>query len=175
MAGPEQHHSVALATVAFKAAALLTYIVSGFTQAGFVVVFVVCLVLLSVDFWVVKNVSGRLLVGLRWWNEIAEDGSSAWRFEKASEERQKAMDAFERKLFWYTLYGTPAVWLLLGIVGAVRFKIDYLLIVVIALAMNFSNVVGYVKASREQSQQVGTVVSGLKTAVGAMGGATSLI
>ncbi len=26
--------------------------------------------LLAFDFWTVKNVSGRLLVGLRWWNEV---------------------------------------------------------------------------------------------------------
>lgn len=26
--------------------------------------------LLAFDFWTVKNVSGRLLVGLRWWNKV---------------------------------------------------------------------------------------------------------
>jgi hypothetical protein len=26
--------------------------------------------LLAFDFWTVKNVTGRLLVGLRWWNEV---------------------------------------------------------------------------------------------------------
>jgi hypothetical protein len=35
------------------------------------------------DFWTVKNVSGRLLVGLRWWNEIKEDGESVWVFESS--------------------------------------------------------------------------------------------
>lgn len=29
----------------------------------------------------VKNVSGRLLVGLRWWNEVTEEGESLWKFE----------------------------------------------------------------------------------------------
>eukprot|EP01050_Picozoa_sp_SAG11_P010429 SAG11_NODE_1041_length_6056_cov_5.902468_6_plen_102_part_00 len=33
---------------------------------------VLCILLLAMDFWTVKNVSGRLLVGLRWWNEIME-------------------------------------------------------------------------------------------------------
>ena len=32
----------------------------------------------------VKNVTGRRLVGLRWWNE-ANDSGSAWRFESAPE------------------------------------------------------------------------------------------
>ena len=32
------------------------------------------------DFWTVKNVSGRILVGLRWWNEVKED-QTVWIFE----------------------------------------------------------------------------------------------
>ena len=34
--------------------------------------------------WQVKNVSGRLLVGLRWWNEVTDEGSN-WRFESLTE------------------------------------------------------------------------------------------
>lgn len=37
--------------------------------------------LLAADFWTVKNVSGRLMVGLRWWNKVNEDGSTEWVFE----------------------------------------------------------------------------------------------
>lgn len=31
-----------------------------------------------------KNISGRFLVGLRWWNEVTADGSN-WRFESLGE------------------------------------------------------------------------------------------
>ena len=31
-----------------------------------------------------KNISGRLLVGLRWWNETTDEGSN-WRFESLEE------------------------------------------------------------------------------------------
>ena len=136
------------------------------------VTFVLCLIFLSADFWTVKNVSGRLLVGLRWWNEVAEDGSSAWRFEALDAERQRELDPFEQRVFWGTLYGAPCVWAVLGILGAVRFKLDYLLIVALALAMTGANMLGYVKASREQSGKLGTVLSGLRMAAG---GAKGLI
>jgi Eukaryotic protein of unknown function (DUF846) len=33
-----------------------------------------------------KNVSGRLLVGLRWWNEVTDEGDN-WRFESLEEVR----------------------------------------------------------------------------------------
>ncbi len=43
--------------------------------------FLTVILLLAFDFWTVKNVTGRLLVGLRWWNKIEEDGTSTWMFE----------------------------------------------------------------------------------------------
>ena len=43
----------------------------------------IIVLLLAFDFWTVKNVSGRLLCGLRWWNETGPDGESVWVFESA--------------------------------------------------------------------------------------------
>jgi hypothetical protein len=38
----------------------------------------------------VKNVTGRLLVGLRWWNEGNSETGNAWRFESLAEVRRLA-------------------------------------------------------------------------------------
>lgn len=46
----------------------------------------ITVLLAALDFWVVKNVSGRILVGLRWWNEIDDNGESVWRFECLDQE-----------------------------------------------------------------------------------------
>ena len=59
----------------------MTYLFGDWFSASFVNVFVVCVLLLAFDFWTVKNVSGRLMVGLRWWSEVQDDGSQHWRFE----------------------------------------------------------------------------------------------
>ena len=32
--------------------------------------FIVVVVMSALDFWTVKNVTGRLLVGLRWWHDF---------------------------------------------------------------------------------------------------------
>lgn len=37
----------------------------------------------------VKNVTGRLLVGLRWWNEGNSETGEAWRFESLAEVRAR--------------------------------------------------------------------------------------
>jgi hypothetical protein len=46
------------------------YLFSSLISSSFVFSFVMVTLLLAFDFWTVKNVTGRLLVGLRWWNEV---------------------------------------------------------------------------------------------------------
>lgn len=35
--------------------------------------FVGTVLLISIDFWVTKNLTGRKLVGLRWWSQITDN------------------------------------------------------------------------------------------------------
>jgi len=65
----------------FRIFSIVTYLLCGMFSIGFIVSFVVIIILLSIDFWTVKNITGRLLVGLRWWNYVDEDGVSHWMFE----------------------------------------------------------------------------------------------
>lgn len=44
-------------------------------------VFEIVIILNAFDFWTVKNITGRLLVGLRWWSETMENGEDNWVFE----------------------------------------------------------------------------------------------
>jgi hypothetical protein len=60
---------------------LAFYILFSLFVKSFVIIFVITVLLAALDFWVVKNVSGRILVGLRWWNEIDDGGNSLWKFE----------------------------------------------------------------------------------------------
>lgn len=45
----------------FKVAALTIYLGSSFITNSFIGSFIIIMMLLSADFWVVKNISGRLL------------------------------------------------------------------------------------------------------------------
>lgn len=65
----------------FRTLAILLYLFSTLFYSSFITIFVVIIICLSMDFWTVKNVTGRLLVGLRWWNHVDEDGKSQWVFE----------------------------------------------------------------------------------------------
>ena len=66
----------------FRLLAVLVYILGNFLFASsFALSFVVIILLLAFDFWTVKNISGRLLVGLRWWSQMKSDGTEEWIFE----------------------------------------------------------------------------------------------
>lgn len=149
------HPTVIIFHVLFKASAYVLYIF-GYWIAGkhdkgarFITLTVACILLLAADFWVVKNVTGRLLVGLRWWNKV-QDEDTVWIFESAED---KAVNKFDRTVFWTVLYATPVVWAVQLLLETAKFALDWLLIPVIALALSMANVYGYYKCSKEQAAQ----------------------
>ena len=78
------HPTACLFHVLFKALALALYLF-GWNSMEDVMATVLCVLLLAADFWVVKNVTGRLLVGLRWWNMVdPATGETSWIFESAT-------------------------------------------------------------------------------------------
>src|SRR5581483_2278907 len=75
-------HPVALTFhLLFRTGALVIYLFGRLFTSNVPLIFIICVLLLSFDFWTVKNVTGRLLVGLRWWNDIQPDGTNVWIFE----------------------------------------------------------------------------------------------
>jgi Eukaryotic protein of unknown function (DUF846) len=137
----------------FKLLSLALYIFGGwFSGSGgtkgahFITLTVICILFLAADFWVVKNITGRLLVGLRWWNQV--DGETTrWVFESKGEAASNKVDS---TVFWTVLYVTPVVWGFLFLFGLLRLQIGWLLVVVMALSLSLANVYGYYKCSSDQ-------------------------
>jgi hypothetical protein len=65
----------------FRSLAIAVYVLMGLFTSNYILSIVIVVVLLSMDFWNTRNVCGRTLVGLRYWNQVDEDGESAWVFE----------------------------------------------------------------------------------------------
>ncbi|BGP21336.1 Golgi apparatus membrane protein tvp23 [Rhodotorula toruloides] len=125
----------------FRCAAIATYLLCGFFSSSYVFSTVLVVVLLSLDFWTVRNVSGRVLVGLRFWNQVDDDGTSFWVFESRSPSQPS--NAVDSKMFWVAMYAFPAAWILLLFVGILKFNLSFLPIVMLALVFNVTNTVGY--------------------------------
>uniref|UniRef100_A0A915HV71 Golgi apparatus membrane protein TVP23 homolog n=1 Tax=Romanomermis culicivorax TaxID=13658 RepID=A0A915HV71_ROMCU len=104
-----KHPYVILAHIAFRSAAVATYLL---------------LFLLSVDFWTVKNITGRLLVGLRWWNFVDSDGKSQWRFE--SKKGTEHCSSAEANIFWIALVVTPIVWIIFFMTAVIGLQFKWL-------------------------------------------------
>lgn len=84
-------------------------------------IFILTILLLAADFYYLKNIAGRRLVGLRWWNEVdTASGNSHWVFE--SQDRGSTQNLTDKRFFWLALYAQPGLWVGLAIFAIVRFE-----------------------------------------------------
>lgn len=118
---------------------------------SFIASFVFIVLLLSMDFWTVKNITGRLMVGLRWWNYVDDNGKSHWVFESRKVNKcfykcsncpfrfnrflidpflqgqlQNRVNDKEATIFWMALISTPVVWALFFIIALFALKLKWL-------------------------------------------------
>lgn len=140
--------------VLFKGLAIAFYILSSLFFNYFAIHFVITVLLEALDFWVVKNVSGRILVGLRWWNEVNEHGESIWRYESLDQEELSRLNKKDSWLFWWTLYLNAAAWVVLGIIAIIRFNFDYLLVVGVCIALSVANLIGFTRCKKDAKKQI---------------------
>lgn len=124
---------------------------SWFTS-NFIFVFVLCILLLAFDFWTVKNVSGRLLVGLRWWSFVKEDGNPEFRYESLDD--MSEISNLDSRVFWYSLYASMLGWSLMLVVGLLRLQFTYMPIVFAALALNGANFRNYMQCSSDATEKM---------------------
>ncbi|KAI9010154.1 hypothetical protein DFJ74DRAFT_686192 [Hyaloraphidium curvatum] len=159
------HPGVLIFHLLFRTLALATYILGSFFSSSFILLFVVTTLLLAFDFWTVKNVSGRLLVGLRWWNEIRDDGSNVWVFESKPD---RSVNPIDSRIFWTTLYVFPLLWVFFGFVALVKFSFGWLLLCSIAVALNVSNTVSYYRCEQDAKARYSTFMGANNGFLGSM-------
>ncbi|XP_022067551.1 Golgi apparatus membrane protein TVP23 homolog B [Acanthochromis polyacanthus] len=128
----------------FRVSAVLVYLLCGVYSGGFIACMVTIILLLSCDFWTVKNITGRLMVGLRWWNQVDDDGRSHWVFESKGSGKQQASNS-EARIFWIGLIVCPVLWVVFVFSTLLSFNIKWLPVVIMGLVLQGANLYGYVK------------------------------
>ena len=152
-----------------QTSAFLLYAFSEWFSLQYVTTFVIVVLLLSADFWMVKNVSGRLLVGLRWWNRVnADTGETEWIYESAPSSSNVA--AVDKSIFWGALYAAPLIWGACGIGAFVTLSWDWLLVHSVAAGLTGANLVGYLNCSSEAKKRLESATA----AAGALHSALSI-
>ena len=97
--------------------------------SNFVLIFIITILLLATDFYYLKNIAGRRLVGLRWWNEVdPASGDSRWVFESA-EPGDRDQNKTDKRFFWIALYAQPVLWILLAVVALLSLEFIWLTLV----------------------------------------------
>ncbi|KAK2808125.1 Golgi apparatus membrane protein tvp23 [Emmonsiellopsis sp. PD_5] len=143
------HPVTLLFFLGFRIGSLLMYLFAVLFIDNFVLVFILTLLLLSADFYYLKNIAGRRLVGLRWWNEVnTANGDSHWVFESA-DPNTRTINATDKRFFWLSMYATPALWIGLAILAIVRLLSPiWLSLVAIALILTITNTVAFSRCDR---------------------------
>uniref|UniRef100_A0AAZ3SMW9 Golgi apparatus membrane protein TVP23 homolog n=1 Tax=Oncorhynchus tshawytscha TaxID=74940 RepID=A0AAZ3SMW9_ONCTS len=95
---------------------------------------VTIILLLSCDFWTVKNVSGRLM-----------DGQSHWVFESRPATSRKVPTNSESQIFWLGLVVCPVLWVIFVFSTLFSFKFKWLAVVIMGVALQWANLYGYVR------------------------------
>ncbi|CCE82117.1 Piso0_002814 [Millerozyma farinosa CBS 7064] len=154
----ESSHPIALVFyIFFRLGPIFLYIFGSFIigfvteKNRFILHFILIVLLVCADFWNIKNISGRLLVGLRWWNEIATEGANGeyenvWVFETADPDRY--INPIDSKVFWILLYVQPVIWGLLGILALFKLEFLYLILIIISISLSVTNGLAYTRCDK---------------------------
>ncbi|CAJ0581434.1 unnamed protein product, partial [Mesorhabditis spiculigera] len=124
-----RHPAVAISHVAFRSSAILFYIFCGVFTSDFIVQFLILLTLLSMDFWTVKNVTGRLM-------------------------DPTLYPALDRNFFWLALLAAPLVWGFFVTVDFMTFKWEWMIVSLLGFAMTGANLYGYLRCRWADTNQM---------------------
>ncbi|KAL7473535.1 hypothetical protein ACHAXS_013989 [Conticribra weissflogii] len=151
------HPTACLFHILFKGLGFTIYMMGSKFMED-IMVTVICILLLAADFWVVKNITGRLLVGLRWWNKVDPvTGMTNWIFESAASNSHNSNarnNSFDSRFFWSVLYLTPVLWTLCFLSAMFWFEFQCFVTLSCALVLSVSNVYGYYKCSADQREKL---------------------
>lgn len=142
------HPITLLCFLGFRISSLLVYLFGLLFTKNFVLIFIITILLLAVDFYYLKNIAGRRLVGLRWWNEVnPQSGDSHWVFE-SSDPLTKVINSTDSRFFWIALYSQPLFWIGLAFVAIFRFEFIWLILVAIALCLTVTNTLAFSRCDK---------------------------
>nr|ACO14603.1 FAM18B [Caligus clemensi] len=134
----------------FRFFSIFLYIFANYIFS-FTSAFVFLLLLMSMDFWVVKNVTGRIMAGLRWWNYVDENGESRWIFESRPKDSQHVHSSTEIKIFWGTLALAPLIWVMFIFTSFWRLNVQWIVLPFIGILFTGTNLLGYLRCKFQNS------------------------
>ncbi|RDA94133.1 hypothetical protein CP533_6542 [Ophiocordyceps camponoti-saundersi (nom. inval.)] len=142
-------HPITLLTfLIFRTSSVVIYFLGLWIIKSMIMIFIITILLLAADFYYLKNIAGRRLVGLRWWNEVdPQTGDSKWVFE-SSDPSTRVINATDSRFFWLALYVQPLLWFIMAILALVKLQFLWLPLVVIALILTIMNSLAFSRCDK---------------------------
>ncbi|KAM0483087.1 hypothetical protein ACHAPX_002532 [Trichoderma viride] len=142
-------HPITLLTfLGFRISSVLIYFLGLWVIQSMIMIFIITILLLACDFYYLKNIAGRRLVGLRWWNEVdPSTGDSQWVFESL-EAGTRQINSTDSRFFWLALYIQPLWWILMAILAIIQVQFLWLPLVAIALALTIINTLAFSRCDK---------------------------
>ena len=141
----------------FKGLQVILYLFSGDSS---VVTFILISILIVVDFWTVKNVSGRFLVGLRWWTLTDPQGNEIYHFENYDFKLESPEDIRFASIFWTAQISITVFWCLFLFLDVITFKLFWVCLALIGAFLSGTNTYFYYKARKDHENKIQNAFNG---------------
>jgi len=89
-----------------------------------------------------------MLVGLRWWSQINDDGVEEWIFESMDDDWQS--NAVNSKVFWMGMYVAFGLWLAFAFVALFSLNLSGVTICAVCALLTFINLMGYQRCQKDK-------------------------
>lgn len=137
---------VVVFTLLFKALGMFSYLFFNLVIGDDILLFILVTLLSAFDFYMVKNISGRLMIGMRWWSDLDSQGKEQWNFE--SHETTFQPQSGHSSIFWTSLGVSVLFWGFFCFLNILSLKIYWLLVTGIAFSLAGINLWAFFKCSR---------------------------
>jgi hypothetical protein len=93
---------------------------------------------------------------------IKEDGSEEWIFESVDQRKNTFLclntigeqNAADSRVFWFTNYATPVIWVILMIVNVLSFSLSNAAVCIFAFGLASFNLLGFIRCEKNHKQKV---------------------
>ena len=153
----EASHPIAsMLHLSFKTIPCLCYMFMGFFGVKDVSVFIACLIIIALDFWLTKNIFGRYLVGLRWWTAgdfgvDVEEGQGLY-FE--SWDGYYPNKTYDNHIFWWGLIAPLCFWGFYVIIGVISLSFFWGTLTLIASSQYYTNCHAFYKCRLDHQKKI---------------------
>ena len=137
-----------------------SYLIVSYFMSESLTVIIVIILSSAFDFWTVKNVTGRLLVGLKWQTQKMPDGSEKWIYQCRVDESKN--DKVDANVFWIGQGVATTFWALFSFLNIIRINIFWAAICVTGFMLTGTNFYAFFKCSRTQKKRLKGGIDKLK-------------